>query len=196
MQARKIRDCSIKEANMRRIVAGLYMSLDGVVENPKTWSSPYFCKEMWEVMGAGIVQADTVLLGRHTYQEFAEFWPRQSSNVPMADFLNNAPKYVVSTTLEKAEWKNSTLLKGGVAEELTELKRQSGKNIQVPGSPRLVRMLLRDGLLDELALFILPVVVGAGLRLFEEMTHRVGLKLVESRVFSTGALGVTYRPAS
>ncbi len=179
---------------MRRIVAGLYMSLDGVVESPKGWSGPYFCNEMWEVMQAGIAQADAVVLGRRTYQEFVNIWPNQGSNVPMANFLNNAPKYV-SATLDKVEWQNSILIKGNVAEEVAKLKKQPGKNIQVPGSPRLVRSLLCDGLLDELSLFVLPIVVGTGMHLFDDVTHRVGLKLMECKTFSTGAVSVTYQPA-
>jgi len=91
---------------------------------------------------------------------------------------------------------NSRLITGDLAEELTKLKQRPGKNIQIPGSPTLVRSLLRDGLLDELALLICPVVVGSGLRLFDGMTRQVELELVESRTFSTGALSATYQPAS
>jgi dihydrofolate reductase len=185
-----------KEDVMRKIVAGLFMSLDGVVENPNRWGTSYFCNEMWEMMSVGIAQADAVVLGRRTYQEFAEIWPKQGSNGPMANFLNNARKYVFSATLEKAEWKNSALVKGSLAEELAKLKRQPGKNIQVPGSPRLVRSLLRDRLLDELTLFVLPIVVSAGMRLFAEMTDQLRLKLVASRTFGNGVLSVTYQPAA
>jgi dihydrofolate reductase len=131
---------------MRKIVAGLFMSLDGVVENPKTWSTRYFCNEMWEMMSAGLAQADAVVLGRRTHQEFVEIWPKQGSNGPMASFLNSALKYVFSKTLDNVEWKNSTLVKGRLAEELAKLKHQPGKNMQVPGSPKLVRSLLRGGL--------------------------------------------------
>jgi dihydrofolate reductase len=181
---------------MRKIVAGLCISLDGVVESPGKWGFPYFTDEMYEVMRAGVAQADAVLLGRRTYLDFAQLWPTQSSDVPMADFLNNSPKYVVSATLDKLEWANSHLVTGDLASELTKLKQQPGKSIQVPGSPTLVRSLLRDGLLDELAMMVCPIVVGSGMRLFDEMTHQVPLELVESRAYSTGVLGVGYRPAS
>jgi dihydrofolate reductase len=150
--------------------------------------------EMREGISVGIAQADTVLLGRRTYLEFAKLWPNQSSDVLMANFLNNSAKYVVSSTLSTLEWQPATLIKGNLAEEITKLKQQSGKNIQIPGSPTLVRSLLRDGLLDELSLNICPVVVGAGMRLFDEITHQVNLKLVDSKTFSNGVLGVTYRP--
>ena len=179
---------------MRKIVAGWFVSLDGVVESPMAWSRPYFSQEMVEVMGAGIAQADTVVLGRRTYQEFSEIWPQQGSNGRMADFLNHSPKYVFSKTLERLEWKNSTLVKGSVSAELGRLKQSPGKNIQVPGSPRLVRSLVWEGLLDELSLFVLPIVVGTGMRLFDEMAGEVRFKLAGSNIFSNGVLSVTYQP--
>lgn len=111
---------------MRKIVAGLFMSLDGVVSAPDGWQYPYFDDELMDGIKAGVAQADAVLLGRHTYVEFAELWPSQDSSVPMADFLNNAPKYVVSSTLHTLTWANSRLVTGDLAEELTKLKEQPG----------------------------------------------------------------------
>ena len=181
-------------SRMRKVVAGLFISLDGVVESPEQWGFQYFNDEMTEWIAAGLAQADAVLLGRRTYLAFAELWPKQGRDVPMSHFLNNSPKYVVSATLNTLKWQPATLIKGDLAESLTKLKQQSGKNIQIPGSPTLVRSLLRDGLLDELSLTICPVVVGSGMRLLEEITNRVNLKLVYSRGFNTGALGVTYQP--
>lgn len=171
------------------------MSLDGVVESPITWSGPFFTQEMVEVMSAGIAEADAVVLGRRTYLEFADIWPKQEGSGPMANFLNNAPKYVFSKTLRQVEWKNSILLKGSLAAELNKLKELTGKNIQIPGSPRLVRSLLCERLLDELTLFVLPVVLGSGMRLFEEMMGVVRLKLAASNVFSNGVVSVTYQLA-
>lgn len=182
---------------MRKIAAGLLMSLDGVVESPDQWGfSRYFSDEMKEGIDAGIAQADAVLLGRRTYLAFAELWPNQSSEVLMADFLNNSPKYVVSSTLDSLPWANSILLSGDLAEELTKLKQQPGKNILIPGSPTLVRSLVRDGLLDELNLNVCPVVVGSGMRLFDGIGRQVDLRLVDSRTLSNGVLGVTYQPAN
>lgn len=182
---------------MRKIVAGLFMSLDGVVESPNKWAfSRYLDAEMAQGISAGILEADAVLLGRRTYEEFAQLWPSQPSSVPMAKFLNGSPKYVVSASLTAPlEWAKSTLIQGNPADELTALKKQPGKNIQVPGSPLLVRALLRMGLLDELALSICPVVVGTGARLFDETTQDLSLKLVHSRALGSGVLGVTYAPA-
>lgn len=184
---------------MRKIVAGLAITLDGVVESPSESGWMRFDGEMWEVIGAGIAQSDAILLGRRTYLGFAALWPNLGSDVPMATFMNQTPKYVVSSTLSRQDtvaWANSSLVGGDLAAVVATLKQQPGKNIQVPGSPRLVRSLLRDGLLDELSLMVHPVVVGSGMRLFDEMTHQVALTLVDSRTLSTGVLSVTYRPAS
>ncbi|TVY12033.1 hypothetical protein FPZ49_00450 [Paenibacillus cremeus] len=178
---------------MRKIVAGLFMSLDGVVDSPenspKKWGNP----EMMSRIAAGIAQADAVLLGPSTYRILAEFWQHQSDEVPMAKFLKNSPKYVVSSTLEALDWQPATLINRDLVEELRKLKAQPGKNIQIPGSPRLVRSLLREGLLDELNLNICPVVAGTGMRLFDEIEQPVPLKLVDSKMYSNGVLSVTYQ---
>src|SRR5262245_15981624 len=181
---------------MRKTVAGLFISLDGVVESPDRWHFPYVNDEMHQVIATGTAQSDAILLGRRTYEMFAAFWPNQGNDVPMADYFNKTPKHVVSTTLATLEWANSRRVTGNLADELTKLTQQPGKNIQVPGSPTLVRSLLRDGLLDELALMIHPVVVGSGKRLFEDGAEEVRLKLVESKTLSTGVLSVTYQRAS
>jgi dihydrofolate reductase len=181
---------------MRKIVAGLFMSLDGVVESPEDWAYQYGTDQMWAEIAAGIGRADGVLLGRRTYQQFAQLWPNQPSDMPMAAFLNNTHKYVVSATLDTLEWGPASLLTGDLAAELTELKRRPGKNIQIPGSPTLVRSLLGSGLLDELRLHICPIVIGPGMHLFEGMTDRVRLTVTESKTFSTGVLAVTYQPDS
>lgn|ERR1022692_426319 len=185
-----------EEVTMRKIVTGLFMSLDGVVESPFSWASQYFNDEMFEWIGAGLPQADAILLGRRTYLEFAELWPSQGSSVPMADFLNNTPKYVVSSMLDTLDWGPSSLVRGDLAEEIRNLKQQPGKNIQIPGSPTLVRSLLCDGLLDELSIGIAPIVVGSGMRLFDEITEQVPLKVLESKTLDTGMLAVTYQPVN
>src|SRR5215210_2859465 len=154
---------------MRKVTAGLFVSLDGVTESPEKWQLPYFNDEMGEAIGAAMVQADAMLLGRVTYQEFASYWPGvRSEDQPIADYMNNTPKYVVSSTLDTVEWNNSTLIKGNITEEITKLKQQPGKNIGITGSATLVQSLLQDDLLDELGLLIHPVVVGVGRRLFKD----------------------------
>ncbi|KAA1188668.1 dihydrofolate reductase family protein [Paenibacillus sp. B2(2019)] len=183
------------ENSSRKIVAGLFMSLDGVVDSleasPKKWGS----NEMNETIAAGVAQADTVLLGPRTYKMLAQFWQHQSDDLPMARFLNHSDKYLVSSTIteDMLEWQPASLIKGNLFEEIMELKQQPGKNIQIPGSPKLVRSLLQNGLLDELRLNICPVVVGSGMRLFDEITNQVPLHLVDSKAYSNGVVGLTYR---
>jgi len=181
---------------VRKVGAWLYVSLDGVMESPEKWASPYFTDEMWTLAGSGMAESDTLLLGRRTYQEFAAYWPHQAGDVQFADYLNNTLKLVVSRTLKEVEWRNSRLIRGDVVQELTELKQQPGKNITILGSATLVRSLLRNGLLDELGLMIFPIVMSAGRRLFENGGDQIALKLVQVRTFSTGVVGVTYEPTT
>lgn len=180
---------------MRKIVAGLFITLDGVVESPDQWQFPYFNDELGQAVTAQMDAADTMLLGRQTYQEFASFWPDAPADDPFTARMNTTPKFVVSTTLDTVAWQNSTLIKGNVAEELTRLKQQPGTNIGVTGSATLIRSLLRDNLLDELNLLIHPVVVGSGKRLFPDGSDPAALKLVDAQTFSTGVLSLTYRSA-
>ena len=181
---------------MRKIVAGLFVSLDGVYEAPDQWHFPYFNDEMGEAVGSQMNAADTMLLGRVTYQEFASYWPNHSGDdMELANYMNDTPKLVVSTTLDTLDWQNSTLIRGNVVEELTRLKQQPGKNIAITGSGTLVRSLLRDGILDELRLLVHPIVVGSGKRLFVDGGDQTPLQLVDSKTFSTGVLYLTYQPA-
>ena len=182
---------------MRKIVAGLFLSLDGVYEAPGEWHFPYFNDEMGDAVQAQMDAADTMLLGRVTYQEFASYWPQQSNDeVPIADYMNETPKVVVSETLEALDWRNSTLIKGNVVAELTRLKEQPGKNIGITGSGTLVASLLSAGLLDELRLLVHPIVVGRGKRLFATGEEPRGLRLVDAQTFSTGVLSLAYTPAA
>jgi dihydrofolate reductase len=182
---------------MRKVVASELVALDGVMESPEKWSFQFHNDEMAEAQGAGMAAADAMLLGRVTYQEFASYWPHQNSaDQPFTDYLNNTPKYVVSTTLERPlEWQNSTLIKGIVAEAISKLKRQPGKDIGIVGSGTLVRSLLREDLLDELRFMVHPIVMGSGERLFEDGGDQKALELVDSKTFGTGVLYLTYQPA-
>jgi dihydrofolate reductase len=182
---------------MRKVVASELVALDGVMESPEKWSFQFHNDEMAEAQGAGMAAADAMLLGRVTYQEFASYWPYQNSaDQPFTDYLNNTPKYVVSTTLERPlEWQNSTLIKGIVAEAIAKLKRQPGKDIGIVGIGTLVRSLLREDLLDELRFMVHPIVMGSGERLFEDGGDQKALELVDSKTFGTGVLYLTYQPA-
>jgi dihydrofolate reductase len=179
---------------VRKVVAGLAITLDGVVEGPSKNNWLMFNDEMGAAIGAGVAESDAILLGTQTYLEFAQLWPTQGSEVPMADFMNQTPKYVLSHSLETLDWNNSILLRGDLTEVVTKLKNEPGRNIQVPGSPRLVRSLLRAGLLDELSLMVHPLVLGGGMRLFDGVTERIALTVTESKTFRTGVVSVTYRP--
>jgi dihydrofolate reductase len=182
---------------VRKVVASELVSLDGVMEKPEEWSFFYSNDEMEEANAAGMASSDAMLLGRVTYEEFAAFWPYQDrTEQPYTDYLNDTPKYVVSRTLdEPLEWQNSTLIKGNVAEEVSRLKEQPGKDIGIVGSGALVRSLLAEDLLDDLRLMVHPIVLGRGKRLFEEGGDQKALELVDSKTFTTGVLYLTYQPA-
>jgi dihydrofolate reductase len=183
---------------MRRVVSGLFISLDGVVESPDQWQHG-FDEEMGAAVGKFVETADTVLLGRVTYTEWAGYWPNVTSgeDVGFADWLNNSPKHVVSTTLDNVnDWQNSQLIKGDLAAAVRRLKEGGGKDISVAGSPTLVRSLLDRDLLDELVLLIHPVIAGQGRKkLFAEDAAQKNLKLVSAQPTSSGAIIATYGPA-
>jgi dihydrofolate reductase len=176
---------------MRKIVAGLFMSLDGVVEAPETWTGPHFTGEIDQQIRSMMAASDTMLLGRLTYQELAATFSGQRGAA--ADQMNNTLKIVVSTTLDTAAWRNSTLIRTNVVQEIIRLKQQPGKNISIRGSPSLVRWLLRDKLLDELNLLVFPIVLGAGMHLFVDGVQ-IPLRLTDTKSFRTGVLKLTYQP--
>jgi dihydrofolate reductase len=179
---------------MRKIVAGLFISLDGVIEDANEWTGPYFNGEVGRAVGSMIAAQDAMLLGRVTYDAFAAHWPYQTGE--MAEAMNGTAKYVVSGTLTAADWQNTTLIpRDRAAEQIAELKRQPGKNIGMTGSGTLISWLLREGLLDELHLLVFPVVLGHGKRLFAEPGGKVPLKLAGSAAYETGVVHLTYARA-
>jgi dihydrofolate reductase len=179
---------------MRKIISGLFISLDGVAEAPADWHFPYFNDEMGAAVDAIWARSDTMLLGRKSWQEFAGFWPT-NPDAEGADFMNGSRKLVVSNTLDTVdEWQNSTLLKGDPADTLPEIKAGEGKDISISGSMTLTRSLLQAGLVDELHLLIHPIALGSGARLFDG-GHHVPLRLISSTTFSTGVLHTVYAPA-
>jgi dihydrofolate reductase len=188
---------SCKEVTVRKAVAVELVSVDGIMESPERWAFAYSNDEMEEANASGMAASDALLMGRVTYEGMAAYWPNQPGGTPMVDYINSVPKYVVSTTLEEPlEWNNSTLIDGKeFAEEIAELKRQSGKDITILGSGALVRSLLGEGLLDELRLMVHPIVLGGGKRLFDGGDDRKPLELLDSRRFGTGVLYLAYRLA-
>jgi dihydrofolate reductase len=181
---------------MRKITAVEFITLDGVAEAPEEWTMPYFNEELVEIAQAGMDSADAMLLGRQTYQDFASYWPHQPPEAPFAAWTNDTHKYVVSTTLTSLEYGPATQISKDVAAEVRKLKEQEGKGISLLGSPTLVRSLLPEGLIDELSLFLCPIVEGKGKRLFEQPTDELPMRLTGSRVLKTGAVALTYAPGA
>lgn len=180
---------------MRRIISGMFMTLDGVVQGPEQWNPPYYNEEMTEVVQAQIATADVHLYGRTTYELFRSVFTGPSAgNIPHAEMMTNTPKIVVSTTLKNPDWGPTTLINGDVVAELSKLKEMPGRDISVGASGTLVRFLLQTGLLDELSLLVHPVVVGSGKRLFEGGERQVPLELIGSRTLTTGVVVMNYRP--
>ena len=184
---------------MRRITAGLFISLDGIVGEPQDWHFPYFNDEMGTAVGAQLAAADTVLLGRETYDSFAGAWPGREAagdeDAGMAKALGDARKIVVSRQDLEFTWRNSEQLKGDLVEAVTELKRQPGATeIAMSGSPSVVQQLLAAGLVDELHLFVHPIALRSGTRLFEEGAP-IPLRLISAQTFTTGVLHLIYTSA-
>lgn len=181
---------------MRKLTAGLFITLDGVTEEPSAWQET-FDEEMGAALSASMTGVDALLLGRHTYDYWAAYWPHYQGGDDQgyADFINHTPKYVVSSTLKEAPWgkyEPAKVIQGDVAGQLQRLKEQPGGVIAVQGSPTLVNSLLQLGMLDELQLYIHNVVAYQGQHLFREGDLK-RLTLVDAQPTSSGVLVATYR---
>lgn len=184
---------------MRKIIAGLFISLDGVVQDPHEWHFPYFNDEMGAAVTKTLAAADTILLGRKTYDSFAGAWPEREEaggeDAGMATSLGDARKIVVSNQTLEFTWRNSEQLQGDLVDAVTALKQEPGDtDIAMSGSISVVRQLLAAGLLDELHLLVHPIAVRRGMRLFDE-GDTVPLRLISSETFATGVLNLVYGPA-
>jgi dihydrofolate reductase len=191
---------------MSKIVVVENLSLDGVMQAPGRadedprggfehggWALPYDDSAKGRIMAGGMAQAGPLLFGRTTYEDFFKVWPKRKDN-PFTEVLDNAQKYVASTTLtEPLPWKNSTLLEGDAADAMARLKEQPGKHIVVLGSGELVRSLMRRNLIDEYVLLIHPVILGSGRRLFAGDGAFAALRLVDAQTTTTGVVIATYR---
>jgi dihydrofolate reductase len=184
---------------MRKIIANLFISLDGVVEEPGNWHFPYFNDEMGVAVDAVLGNADTMLLGRKTYDDHAGAWPEREAaggeDAEFAKVLGDARKIVVSRQRPELTWRNTEQLQGDLVEGVTALKNEPGGNIAMSGSISVVRQLLAAGLLDELHLLVHPIAVRKGMRLFDEGETPIPLELLSSQAFSTGVLNLVYGPA-
>jgi dihydrofolate reductase len=194
---------------MRKVIVSTFLTLDGVMQAPGGpdedrsggfehggWQMPYFDDVAGSAISEGMAASGAFLLGRKTYEIFAAYWPSAPDDDPIAAVMNGIQKYVVSTTLEEPlEWNNSTLIKGDIAAEVTKLKQQPGKDLQVIGSGDLAQTLMQHDLVDEYQLMVNPIVLGSGNRLFREGSATSPLRLVDSKTTSTGVLILTYQPA-
>lgn len=194
---------------MAKITLHTFLSLDGVMQAPGGpdedrdggfgqggWLVPYADEDMGRCVSDWFEAADGFLLGRRTYEIFAAHWPRVTDEAdPVASRLNSLPKYVASTTLDSADWQNSTLLRGQVTDEVAELRARPGRELQIHGSGRLAQSLMAAGLIDEYRLLTYPVVLGEGRRLFADGAVPMALTLTDSKVTGSGVAIHTYRPA-
>jgi dihydrofolate reductase len=187
---------------MGRIVVTEFVSLDGVMEDPGGgedfehggWSFEFSRGEEGDKFKLDeTMETEALLLGRRTYEGFAEAWPSRKGE--FADKFNNMPKYVVSTTLDEPEWNNSTVIEGDVAKEVSKLKQQHDGDIVVHGSAQLAQTLLEHDLVDEMRLMVFPVVLGTGKRLFGESSDKKPLRLADSKIVGDGVAILVYQPA-
>ena len=187
---------------MRKLIVTEYVTLDGVFEAPGGgeafehggWSFASWNDESAQYKFDELQAMGAMLLGRVTYAAFAQFWPTYTDEAGFADRMNSLPKYVVSTTLTKGDWNNTTVIQGNLAEEIGRLKQQPGQDIFIAGSGQLVRSLMPLNLIDEYRLMVHPVVLGAGRRLFDSDASKQVLKLVASQSFGGGIAVLHYEP--
>ena len=177
---------------MRKVIVSEFLSLDGVIQEPM-WTFPYWNDEIAKFKFDELFAIDALLLGRVTYEGFAAAWPGRTDEQGYADRMNGLPKHVVSTTLEKAEWNNSHLIKANVAEAVSKLKQQPGQDILIFGSGKLIETLIEHNLVDQYHLLVYPIVLGSGQRLFEDGTN-TKLKLSDTKTFSSGVVALIYQP--
>lgn len=191
---------------MRDLVVGTFLTIDGVMQAPGGpdedpdggfehggWTVNYWDEKMGEIMDGQFAEADALLLGRRTYEIFAAHWPHVDvEDDPVATKLNSMPKYVASRTLDTVEWHNSTLLSGDVAEAVEDLKKEDGDVIMVQGSHNLIQTLLAHDLVDEFWLWVFPLVLGDGKRLFSNGTIPAALELTNAETSSTGVQMLRY----
>jgi class 3 adenylate cyclase len=188
---------------MGKVIASEFVTLDGVMEAPghdqhrdgkNAWALQHATEDQQRFKVEELFEAEALLFGRVTYQIFAAFWPTAPKDEGFADRMNSIPKYVVSRSLKEASWNNSTIIDASPAEAISKLKRGSGGDIMLYGSADLLNSLIRTDVIDEYRIMVFPVVLGSGKHLFRDESDTSHLRLADSRVFSSGAVLLTYRP--
>jgi len=175
---------------MRKIIVSMHMSLDGVIEEP-AWSKPFWDDEITRYKRDELFSSGAILLGRVTYQGYAEIYPGRTDAHGYAEKINSLPKFVVSDKLKKVEWSNSTLISKNVVRKIEQLKKQPGKDLLVFGSSDLVDTLMQYDLIDEYRFLVYPVVLGSGKRLFKDWS-KATFNLVDTKTFDCGVVAMTY----
>lgn len=187
---------------MRRIIATEYLTLDGIFEDPGGgeetehggWSFKFWNQEAMQYKHDELFASDTLLLGRITYEGFAKAWPTMKDTGDFGEKMNSISKYVISTTLQNVQWHNTTLIKEHIDEEVFKLKNQKGKDILIEGSGELIAFLTQKNLIDEYRLMIHPIILGSGKRLFKQGFPSRKLRLLETKIFTTGIVVLHYQP--
>jgi dihydrofolate reductase len=185
--------------NLRKLIVSEWMTLDGVfdADSMKEWFEPYESQDRQEYIKENVLTSDAFLVGRVTYEMLASYWPNQKNNFAgIADRLNSAPKYVVSSPLKKAEWNNSTIIKENLVEEITKLKQQPGQDILIFGSASLVQSLMEADLVDEYRFLVHPIIMGSGKRFFRDEMVATKLKLVKTKTLNSGVILDCYQSAT
>ena len=182
---------------MRKVTAGLFHAIDGVVESPNLWQGDNFDDDLGALLGGVVGKTDTVIMGRKGFEEWAGYWPTAAQDHGFADFINAVPKHVASRTLKaRPAWQNSSIINGDLEAFVRDLKAKDGKEIAVMGSISVVRQLFLAGLLDELTLITHPAIAGSGYRhLFEAGEATTSLALISSTTTSKGNVVSVYRKA-
>jgi dihydrofolate reductase len=178
---------------MKKIIVSTMVTLDGVMENPQNWSFDYWNDEIQQYAYDQLFTMDTLIMGRATFEGFAEAWSSRAGADAFADRMNALPKYVASTTLKEPLTWNSTLIKGDLATEVAKIKQQGGQDILMYGCGAVSRELIKHGLVDEIRLLVYPVLVGSGERIYETIAQ-TKLKLLETKPFKTGVVALHYQP--
>ena len=183
---------------MRKLIVKEWITLDGIFDGDSMdeWFHPFQSDERIEYIQNTVQATDAMLYGRTTYEMLAPYWSKFKNNeMGIAEKLNSVPKFVVSASLESADWNNTTIIRNNIVEEISRLKNQSGQQILIDGSATLVQSLMGTALIDEYQFLVHPIMVGTGKRFFRDGMHTPALKLVKTKTFPLGVMLVCYQPA-